>query len=78
MKELIKAAEYIEKHFEGIMAYWHSNKITSAAMEGFNNKIRWLIKQAYGYRDDVYFHFKIFDLPTLKIKKSLWSQNSVG
>ena len=23
-------------------------------MEGFNNKIRWLIKQAYGFRDREY------------------------
>jgi len=38
---------------------------------GFNNKIRWLVKQAYGYRDEEYFRLKIFDLPNIKIKKEL-------
>ena len=28
-------------------------------MEGFNNKIRWLIKQAYGFRDRKYFKLNI-------------------
>ena len=27
---------------------------------GFNNKIRWLIKQAYGFRDREYFKLKIY------------------
>ena len=35
-------------------------------MEGFNNKIGWLTRQAYGYRDEEYLIFKIFDLPNLK------------
>jgi len=67
--ELVKVAESIEYHFDGILAFWHSNRITSAAMEGFNNKIRWLIRQAYGFHDEEYFHLKIFDLPTLKTVK---------
>ena len=67
--ELVKVAESIENHFDGILAFWHSNRITSAAMEGFNNKIRWLIRQAYGFHDEEYFHLKIFDLPTLKTVK---------
>jgi hypothetical protein len=40
-------------------------------MEGFNNKIRWLMRQAYGYRDEEYFHLKIYDLPEIKTKKEL-------
>ena len=40
-------------------------------MEGFNNKVRWLIRQAYRYRDDEYFKLKIFDLPDIKISKDL-------
>ena len=32
-------------------------------MEGFNGKVRWLIKQAFGFRDFKYFKLKIFDLP---------------
>ena len=39
--------------------------------EGFNNKIRWLIRQAYGYRDYEYFRLKVFDLPNIKNKNEL-------
>jgi transposase len=69
--ELKTMAKTIRTHIEGILAYWTTGGITSAAVEGFNNKIRWLIKQAYGYHDQEYFHLKIFDLPNLKIKKDL-------
>jgi len=63
---LAAMAKTIESHLAGIVAFWNHDKISNAAMEGFNNKIRWLIKQAYGYRDKEYFHWKIFDLPNLK------------
>jgi len=69
--ELVKMTDTVEKHFDGILAYWKSNGITSAAMEGFNNKVRWLIRQSYGFHDEEYFHLKIFDLPTIKITKGL-------
>ena len=58
--ELKTMSTTIKTHIEGILAYWTTGGITSAAVEGFNNKIRWLIKQAYGYRDQEYFHLKIF------------------
>ena len=63
---LAAMAKTIASHLDGIVAFWTHDKISNAAMEGFNNKIRWLIKQAYGYRDKEYFHWKIFDLPNLK------------
>ena len=34
------------------------------------NKIRWLVRQAYGYRDYRYFRLKVFDLPNLKPRDS--------
>ena len=30
-----------------------------------NNKIRWLIKQAYGFRDREYFILKIYQFPEI-------------
>ena len=42
-------------------------------MEGFNNKIRWLIKQTYSFRDRKYFKLKIYQLPEVSSKKSLWT-----
>jgi transposase len=69
--ELKTMAKTIRTHIEGILAYWTTGGITSAAVEGFNNKIRWLIRQAYGYHDQEYFRLKIFDLPNIETTKLL-------
>ena len=61
-------AKIITRNLKGILSYWNI-KITNAPMEGFNNKIRWLNKQAYGYRDIEYLKLKIFDLPKTKSLK---------
>ena len=64
-------ANTIKKNMEGIKGYWKHDKLTSAGMEGFNNKIGWLNRQAYGYRDEEYFKLKIFDLPTITRDKAI-------
>lgn len=69
IKELKSMAKTIRNHWDGVLAYWSTRGVTSASVEGFNNKIRWLVKQAYGYRDKAYFRLKIFDLPNIKNKK---------
>jgi transposase len=69
--ELVTMAETVKKHIKGILAYWYTGGITSASMEGFNNKIGWLTRQAYGYRDEEYLILKIYDLPNLKTTKEL-------
>jgi len=68
--ELKTMAKTIKGKLEGVVAYWKS-KLTSAAMEGFNNKIGWLNRQAYGYRDMEYFKLKIYDLPKTSTEKKL-------
>ena len=45
--------------------------IGNAAMKGFRNKIRWLIRQAYGFRDSGYFKLKIYQLPEISSVKEL-------
>ena len=70
IKELVSMAKTLRKHAAGIVAFWKTG-ITSATMEGFNNKIGWLTRQAYGYRDEEYLILKIFDLPNLKVAKEL-------
>ncbi len=64
-------AKTVQRNMEGIKGYWRHHKLTSAGMEGFNNKIGWLNRQAYGYRDDEYFKLKIFDLPTITLDKDI-------
>jgi transposase len=68
---LMTMAKTIRRNLNGILAYWGKEKLTSAGMEGFNNKVRWLIRQAYGYRDDEYFKLKVFDLPNIRMSKEL-------
>jgi transposase len=68
---LEKMAKTIRRHMDGILGYWKEGRLTSAGMEGFNNKVRWLIRQAYGYQDHEYFKLKIFDLPNIKVAKEL-------
>jgi transposase len=69
--EMAGMAKTIRKHLHGILAFWRSGGASSASQEGFNNKIRWLISQAYGFRDYEYFRLKIFDLPSTNIRKAL-------
>ena len=40
-------------------------------MEGFNNKIRWLTRQAYGFGDREYFKLKIYQLPEISCEKTI-------
>ena len=68
--ELESMAKMIESHLEGVLGFWRYKGASNAKTEGFNNKIRWLIKQAYGYRDYKYFRLKILDLPNLRPRDS--------
>lgn len=64
-------AQTIRKRIQGLLAYWNHGCLTSASQEGFNNKIGWLTRQAYGYRDERYLHLKIYDLPNLSTRRNL-------
>ncbi len=68
IKELIDMAKTIQNNLDGITAYWKTDEVSNAGMEGFNNKVRWLIRQAYGFRDKDYFILKIYNLPNTKIE----------
>ena len=69
--ELKTMAKTIRDKLDGIVTYWTFRHISNAKMEGFNNKIRWLIKQAYGFRDREFFKLKIYQLPEISSEKSL-------
>lgn len=68
---LKQMAKTIRRRLEGLLSYWKHDKLTSASQEGFNNKIGWLTRQAYGYRDEKYLHLKIYDLPNLSTRRNL-------
>ena len=69
--ELKTIAKTIRDRMEGITTYWTFEHLSNASMEGFNNKIRWLIRQAYGFRDIEYLKLKIYQLPQINCEKSL-------
>ena len=68
---LKQMAKTIRKRIEGLLGFWKHHRLTNASQEGFNNKIGWLTRQAYGYRDETYLHLKIYDLPNLSTRKEL-------
>ena len=67
--EMVSIAKTIIKNIKGILGFWSTGGLTSASMEGFNNKVGWLTRMAYGYRDQDYLKLKIYDLPNLKMNR---------
>lgn len=53
-------ARLLKSHYKGIIAY-ATFHITSGKIEGINNKIKTLRRQAYGIPDDEYFFLKVID-----------------
>lgn len=61
VKILKAVAKTFLEYRDGILAYYQA-RITTAKVEGTNNKIRALQRQAYGYRDDEFFDLKLKSL----------------
>lgn len=51
-------ANTLKAHKWGILA-WYEYHISTAKLEGINNKIKTMKRQAYGYRDQKFFELKI-------------------
>ena len=58
---LMKVAKTLKMYRFGLMNYF-KHKITSASVEGTNNKIKTLKRQVYGFRDLEYFKLRLFHL----------------
>lgn len=61
IKSLQSFAKTLAAHRSGILAYYNV-RITSGPIEGVNNKIKVLKRQAYGFRDREFFKLKIMAL----------------
>ena len=57
---LQRFGKMLDRHWEGIVAHGYY-RISSGRVEGVNNLIKTVRRQAYGYRDDDYFFLKIMD-----------------
>jgi transposase len=58
IRMLKQFADTLEKHQEGILNYYHY-PISTGPLEGTNNKIKTMKRQAYGFRDHEFFKLKI-------------------
>jgi transposase len=58
IKILIGLAQTLRKHAMGLLAYY-DYPISTGPLEGTNNKIKTMQRQAYGYRDQEFFKLKI-------------------
>jgi len=54
-------AKTLRTHRRGILAYY-DHRISTAPLEGTNNKIKTLQRQAYGFRDRTFFVLRIYAL----------------
>ena len=61
IKQFAKVAKTISSLKTAFLNYF-KHRITSGRIEGINNKIKTLKRQAYGFRDMVYFKLRLFHL----------------
>ena len=62
---LVKMAHTIAMHLNGILAYY-DHPISTGPLEGTNNKIKTMKRQAYGFRDHQFFKLKIMAIHNTK------------
>ena len=65
IRMLIKFAATLEEHQEGILNYYNY-PISTGPLEGTNNKIKTMKRQAYGFRDHEFFKLKILGIHQTK------------
>jgi transposase len=70
VKQLKVMANTIMAHKTGILA-WYDNHISTAKVEGINNKIKVMKRTAYGFRDDKYFKLRLFALHDCRITRNV-------
>lgn len=62
---LIKFAGTLLSHRSGILSYY-DHRISTGPLEGMNNKIKTMKRQAYGFRDKEFFKLKILGIHETK------------
>jgi transposase len=59
LTHFIKLADTLERHYKGLLSYF-KHRISTGPLEGLNNKIKVLKRQAYGFRDNFYFKLRLY------------------
>ena len=68
--QLMKMAATIMAHRTGILA-WYDCHIYTGKVEGINNKIKVMKRNAYGFRDERYFELRLFALHDCRITRNV-------
>lgn len=61
VRQMMQLAKTLLTHKSGILSWW-KHRINNGRMEGINNKIKTLLRQTYGLRDERYFVLKLYSL----------------
>ena len=65
VRMLQQFAKTLQQHRTGLLN-WYRYPISTGPLEGVNNKIQTMKRQAYGYRDPHFFQLKVYALHTTK------------
>jgi len=60
-------ARFLLAHQHGLLA-WYTYPISTGPLEGTNNKIKTLQRMHYGFRDQDYFHLRLYNLHNSKYR----------
>jgi transposase len=61
VRQMMQLAKTLLIHKSGILSWW-KHRINNGRMEGINNKIKTLLRQTYGLRDERYFALRLYSL----------------
>ncbi len=61
VRQMQPVAKSLKLHASGILSWW-KHRINNGRMEGINNKIKTLLRQTYGLRDERYFVLRLYGL----------------
>lgn len=68
--QLMKMAMTVLSHKRGILA-WYDCHISTGKVEGINNKIKVMKRNAYGFRDEEYFKLRLYALHDCHITRNV-------
>ena len=68
--QLMKMAVTMKAHKRGILA-WYDCHLSTGKVEGINNKIKVMKRNAYGFRDNKYFTLRLYALHDCRITRNV-------
>ena len=69
-KQLVTMANTLENAKDGVLAYYDC-RLSTGKVEGINNKIKVMKRNAYGFRDDRYFTLRLYALHDCRITRNV-------